>query len=101
MNCKNENENENNNDKEILLEDNYYYYEALEYLEQDMDEYLQNNYVQKITVSAFQINNEKKYPFLNENAQIEYDLAFQKLAETHEYEEIRKMAKEINMAEKP
>lgn len=41
------------------------------------------------------------YPFLNENAQIEYNLAFQKLAEKHEYEEIRKMAKEVNMAEKP
>lgn len=65
MNYKNENENESNNDKEILIEDNYYYYEALECLEQDIDEYLQNNYVQKITVSAFQINNEKKYPFLS------------------------------------
>lgn len=40
------------------------------------------------------------YPFLNENAQIEYNLAFQKLAEKHEYEEIRKMAKEASIIEK-
>lgn len=58
-------ENETSDDKDIIIEDNYYYYEALEYLEQDIDDYLQNNYIQKITISAFQINNEKKYPFLS------------------------------------
>jgi hypothetical protein len=60
-----QNENESSYDKDIIIEDNYYYYEALERLEQDIDEYLQNNYIQKITISAFQINNEKKYPFLS------------------------------------
>jgi hypothetical protein len=55
----------NNEDKDITIEDNYYYYEAMEHLEQDIDEYLQNNVVQKITISAFQINDEKKYPFLS------------------------------------
>jgi hypothetical protein len=60
-------ENKNNDkDKEITIEDNYYYYyEAMENLEQDIDEYLQNNPVQKITISGFQVNNEKKYPFLS------------------------------------
>ena len=28
-------ENETSDDKDIIIEDNYYYYEALEYLEQD------------------------------------------------------------------
>lgn len=54
-----------NNDKEIIIEDNYYYYEALECLEQDIEEYLQNNFINKVTIAAFQINNEKKYPFLS------------------------------------
>jgi hypothetical protein len=55
----------NNEDKDITIEDNYYYYEAMEHLDQDIDEYLQNNSINKITISAFQINDEKKYPFLS------------------------------------
>ena len=72
MNYKTDFQNENelynetkNNDKEIIIEDNYYYYEALECLEQDIEEYLLNNFINKVTIAAFQINNEKKYPFLS------------------------------------
>lgn len=52
------------NEMYIPIEPNYYNYEAMEYMEKEIDYYLNNVCINKINICAFEINNDHKYPFL-------------------------------------
>ena len=49
----------------IPIEPNHYNYEAMHFLEKNIDYFLDDNKITKVNVLAFTINNESKYPFLN------------------------------------
>jgi hypothetical protein len=46
------------------IEQNHYDYEAMNFLEKNIDDFLTDNKITKVNVLAFKINNESKYPFL-------------------------------------
>lgn len=47
------------------IEKNHYNYEAMHFLEKNIDSFLHDNKITKVHVLAFEINNEYKHPFLN------------------------------------
>ena len=47
------------------IEKNHYNYEAMNFLEKDIDYFLNDVKITKVHILAFKINNESKYPFLN------------------------------------
>ena len=46
------------------IQQNYYNYEAMYFLEKNIDTFLNDNKITKVNILAFKINNESKYPFL-------------------------------------
>jgi hypothetical protein len=48
----------------IPIEQNHYNYEAMYFLEKNIDYFLTDNKITKVNVLGFKINNESKYPFL-------------------------------------
>jgi hypothetical protein len=58
-------ESKTTNDLYAPIEKNHFNYEAMNFLEKNIDFFLDDNKITKVHVLAFEINNEYKHPFLN------------------------------------